>query len=270
MKKYLLSLIFLSIPFLQGWAQEVQNVQANAEKNSVIIIYDLISDVQEQKFNIELRSSINNFTTPLQEVTGDVGPDQSPGIGKTITWAALKEQGNFSGSVTFEITAELTFSPLSITNPSEGASVKLGKPLDVKWQGGDRGRNLKMAILQGTTTVNEIQNVGSGGSYIWEVPKTLAKGDNYQIKLFDPTKPNDAAMSAQFQLKKTSILIYVIPGVVAAGVATALLCCNEKPPIINGCMDPCDPNCSNYNPSDPSCNPTVELAAPPLPPGGGN
>ncbi|MEN8247877.1 MAG: Ser-Thr-rich GPI-anchored membrane family protein [Bacteroidota bacterium] len=263
MKKYLLSFILLTLPFLSSWAQQIQNVQAHAEKNKVIITYDLITSNQEQKFNVELRSSINNFTTALKEVEGEVGPDQSAGIGKTITWHALREQGNFSGSVSFEVTAEITYSPLLVTNPTKGSKAKIGKSLDVQWQGGDRGRNLKMAILQGTTTINEVQNVGSSGSYIWPVPKTLAKGDNYQVKLFDPTKPKDAAMSAQFQLKKTSVIVYIIPGVLAAGAAAYFLMSGD-----GGGEGPVD--CTT-NPTHPDCVTVIDdLATPPPPPSGGN
>ena len=265
MKKYLLSFVLIFSLILNGFSQTVKNVEARVVENNVIITYDLISSIEGQKFNIELRSSINNYSTVIEKVTGDVGPDQTPGIGKKITWAALAEQGNFSGSVSFEVTAILTFSPLYITNPTAGSSAKVGKGLDVKWQGGDKNRNLKMSILQGNSTITEIPNVGSSGNYLWNVPKTLVKGDNYQIKLFDPTKPNDSAMSAEFNLKKTSILVYVIPGVVALGVGAAILLGGGE----KDCTDVCNPACPNYNASDPSCTTTgPELASPPPPPGG--
>lgn len=267
MKKYLLSLSLIILPFIYGFSQTISNVQARADKNKVIITYDLSSDVDEQKFEVEIRSSINNYTTVLKEVTGDVGPDQSPGMGKTITWSALAEQGNFSGSVTFEITAELTFSPLTVTSPTAGSSGKIGKPLDVKWQGGDKGRSLKMAILQGNSTLSEVPNIGSSGSYNWTVPKTLSKGANYQIKLFDPSKPNDAAMSAEFQLKKTSILVYVIPAAVLVGVGVAVLLGGgggEEPPPGGGGVD-----CTT-NPTHPDCAIVGDELPTPPPPGGGN
>ena len=264
MKKYLLSFVLIFSLILNGYSQTVKNVEALVVKNNVIITYDLISSIEGQKFNVELRSSINNYSTVIEKVTGDVGPDQTPGIGKKITWAALAEQGNFSGNVSFEVTAILTFSPLTITNPTAGSSAKVGKGLDVKWQGGDKNRNLKMSILQGNSTITDIPNVGSSGNYVWNVPKTLVKGDNYQIKLFDPTKPNDSALSAEFNLKKTSILVYIIPGAVALGVGAVLLLSGG-----NDCPNVCNPSCDNYNASDPSCSTSgPELASPPPPPGG--
>jgi Kre9/KNH-like N-terminal Ig-like domain len=265
MNKYLLSFSLLLLSAVYGFGQTVKNVQARAEGNKVIITYDLISNVEGQKFNIELRSSINDYTKALEEVSGDIGPDQAAGINKKITWNALKEQGNFSGSVTFEIVAVLTFSPLTVTSPTAGSSGKLGKKMDVKWQGGGKDRNLKMAILQGNATVTEVPNVGNSGTYSWTVPKSLAQGENYKIKIFDPTKPNDSAMSAEFQLKKTSILVYIIPAAVLVGVGAAVLLGGKK-----DCTDVCNPACPNYNASDPSCiTDGTQLATPPPPPGGG-
>jgi hypothetical protein len=265
MKKSLLYFGFMLLTFASSLAQTVKNVQAHVEGNKVYIYYDLISSTQGQKFNVELRSSIDNFINLLKEVSGDVGPDQEPGLGKTIIWNAIAEQGNFSGSVSFEVTSILTFSPLQINNPTAKSGAKIGKNLDVQWTGGDRGRNLKMVILQGSKTITEIPNVGSSGNYQWQVPKSVAKGNNYQVKLFDPAKPNAAAMSAEFQLKKTSVLVYILPGVAVVGVAAFLLLNNSS----GECTNPCDPNCSNYNPSDPACVTKVDLADPPPLPGGG-
>lgn len=258
MKKYpfLLSLLFLSV--INCYGQTITNVQARTEGNKVIITYDLVSNTQGEKFKIELRSSINNYTSILKEVTGDVGPDQEPGTGKSVTWDAYKEQGKFSGSVSFDITAILTFSPLSITQPTAGTGVKLGKNLRVEWTGGDKTRALKMAILQGNTTITEVPDIGSSGQYLWYVPKTLSKGDNYQVKLFDPSKPNDAVLSAKFKLKKTSILIYIIPGVLVAGGA-AYFATRDKGTDPGGG--------TSINPVTPT---PEDLASPPPPPGGGN
>lgn len=255
MKNHLLVVSLIFAPFLFASGQTIKNIQARAEKNKVIINYDLVSTLEGQKFTVELRSSINNFSAPLKEVEGDVGPDQTAGLGKTITWNALKEQGNFSGSVTFEVVATVTFSPLTIVAPTAVTKGKIGKPLEIKWQGGSKDRALKMAILQGGTPIDEIPNVGNSGSYSWTVPKTTPKGDNYKIKLFDPTKPNDAVMSAEFQLKKTSILVYVIPGAVAAGVAAYLIFSGGNGGDNGGGTTP---------------PPSGELATPPPPPSGGS
>ena len=227
MKRRILLFGIVFFAFLTGFGQTIRNVETSTERNKVIITYDLVSEVEGQRFTVEVRSSINDFSTVLKEVTGDVGPDQTPGFVKVITWAALLEQGNFTGSVSFEVSAILTFDPIRITTPGNGTKAKIGKQMDVGWKGGDKDRNLKMSILQGYKTVEEIPDIGSSGNYSWNIPKTLSKGEHYQIMLFYPDKPEQTAMSAEFQLKKTSILVFIIPGAIIAGAAAYFLINNN-------------------------------------------
>jgi|GEM_PF-626973 len=271
MKKILLAVLTTVMVSNLLFAQTVKNVVARAEGNQVIVTYDLVGSTEGQKFTVNLKSSKDNFASPLKEVIGDVGENISPGTGLKITWDALKEIGAFSGTITFEIGAVISFSPLQITQPVAGAGVKLGKQLNVQWKGGEAGKNLKMSLLRNTTQMVDIGNVGNSGSYTWSVPKTLEKGSNYKIKLFDPTQPNAAALSAAFRLKKTSVLVYILPGVAAAGIAAAVLGGGGGGGGGNGCTDVCNSSCSNYNPSDPSCQPPRDiLPSPPPPPGGGD
>ena len=246
MRRYILSFGIIFFACLNGFGQIIENVETSTEGNMVIITYDLIADVEGQRFTVEVRSSINDFSVPLKEVTGDVGADQTPGLVKVITWAALLEQGNFSGSVSFEVSAVLTFDPIRITTPARGTKAKLGKDMEVVWKGGDKDRNLKMSILQGYKTLHEVPDIGSSGSYSWNIPKNLDKGKHYQIMLFDPDQPEQSAMSAEFQLKKTSILVFIIPGAIIAGAAAYFILNND------GGTTPADP----------------QLPPPPDPPGG--
>ena len=246
MTRHILLFGMIFFACLHGFSQTIKNIETSTEGNKVITTYDLIGEVEGQRFTVEVRSSINNFTTILKEVTGDVGPDQSPGLVKVITWAALLEQGNFSGSVSFQVSAILTYDPIRITTPTKGTKAKLGKSMEVEWKGGDNDRSLKMALLQGYSTLQEIPDVGSSGTYTWNIPKTLAKGEHYQIKIFDPQKPDEAGMSAEFQLKKTSILVFIIPAAIVVGAAAFLLLNN------NGGTTPAD----------------NQLPPPPNPPGG--
>ena len=124
MKQSLLSLLLIVIATFTGYTQTVKNVQARAEGNKVYIDYDLIGTTNGQKFTVELRSSIDNYTKPLVQVSGDIGEELEAGLGKTIIWNAISEQGNFSGSVTFEVISTLTFSPLEITNPTAKSGAK--------------------------------------------------------------------------------------------------------------------------------------------------
>ncbi len=245
----------------QIYAQTINNVQASVSGSNVIISYDLTTPEAGQKFDVEIKSSKDGFSGTLMEVTGDVGTNQSAGLGKKITWDARKEIGAFVGDISFEITATVTFTPLKFVNPTSGAGVKIGKAYTVEWKGGTLDRNLKLELLKNNSQVMDMGNIDNSGNYTWNVPKTMEKGEKYQFKLFDPTKPNEAVMSAQFKLKKTPMLIYVGAGVVVAGALVAVLLGGN-----NGEVD-----CTT-NPTDPACITTGTALAdpPPPPPGGGN
>ena len=261
-KLYLLGvgLLFFSA---QLSAQSITNVQASISGSTVIITYDLTSSDNGQKFDVAIKSSKDNFASALKEVTGDVGANQSAGNGKKIIWDAKKELGKFSGEISFEIIATVTFTPLNFVKPTAGSGVKIGKPYKVQWKGGAEDRNLKLELMKNNTSVMDMGNINNTGSYTWNVPKTMEKGENYNFRLLDPTKPNDAVLSAQFNLKKTSLLVYIIPGAVAVGALTAVLLSGGGGGE-DGCTDVCNPNCSNYNPSDSSCQTaTEELPTPP-------
>lgn len=245
-------------------AQSIEDVKATASGSNVIISYNLITSEQGQKFDVEIKSSHDEFAGKLLEVSGAVGSNQTAGRGKKITWDARKEIGAFIGDISFEVIATVTFTPLKFVHPAATTGIKIGKPFTVEWKGGNLDRNLKLELLKNNNQVIDMGNIDNTGSYTWNVPKTIEKGDNFQFKLFDPTKPNDAIMSAKFNLKKTPILIYVGAGAVVAGVAAAVLLGGGENG--TGTVD-----CTT-NPTDPSCvTPTGdELAPPPPPPGGGN
>lgn len=254
----------------QMQAQSIKNVQASLSGTNVIISYDLLGSDKGQKFDIAIKSSSDNFLNTLKEVTGDVGSNQSDGSGKKITWNARKELGQFKGDISFEITATVTFTPLKFIQPTAASGVKIGKPFKVEWKGGTVDRNLKLELLKNNSQVIDMGNIDNTGNYTWNVPKTMEKGENFQFKLLDPTKPNDAVMSASFNLKKTPMLIYIGAGVAVVGVLAAVLLGGGDPGP-EGCSDVCNPSCTNYNPSDASCTTGgTELAPPPPPPGGGN
>lgn len=252
MKKLYFLGVGLFLFMAQVSAQSINNVQASISGSTVIITYDLTSSDNGQKFDIEIKSSKDNFASALKEVTGDVGSNQSAGTGKKIIWDARKELGAFKGDISFEITATVTFTPLKFVKPIAGSGVKIGKPYSVQWVGGTEGRNLKLELMKNNTSVMDMGNINNTGSYTWNVPKTMEKGENYKFRLLDPTKPNNAVLSAQFDLKKTSILVYVIPGAVAVGVLTAVL-------VSGG---------DGGGGGEPTGG--EELASPPPPPGGGN
>ena len=204
-------------------AQSIKNVKASSVGSNVFITYDLTSADEGQQFDVELKSSKDGFSNVLKEVTGDVGTNQVAGANKKITWDARKEIGQFIGDISFEITATVTFTPLKFVTPTIGSGIKIGKPYTVAWKGGNLEKNLSLELLKDNNSVIDLGKIDNTGTFTWNVPKTMEKGENFRFKLVDPKKANDAVLSASFKLKKTPILIYVGAGAVVAGVAAVVL-----------------------------------------------
>jgi hypothetical protein len=72
--------------------------------DKVIITYDLASDDPAQKFKITAFSAHDNYTTPLQHVTGAVGENVAAGRGLRIEWDARSSlPANFNGTISVRL-----------------------------------------------------------------------------------------------------------------------------------------------------------------------
>ena len=106
MSRLLFTTIF-ACAFLCLKAQKVENVRASSSGEQIIIIYDLTGTKADQRFKVNLYSSHNNFASPVQQVTGEVGDNIAAGKNKRIAWSAKDEIKDFKGSLTFEVRADL-------------------------------------------------------------------------------------------------------------------------------------------------------------------
>ncbi len=251
-------------------AQRIENVNAVLNQNETITIrYDLIGSDQNQRFRISIFSSHNNFSSPLNRVSGDVGNDIAPGTNRTILWQAKDELGNYSGNLTFEVRGSVIAAtqtgpqPLTFTSPKVNDAFKIGKSMNILWQGGIPNNDVKLELFQNDIRLRNIGTSPNRGNYSYSVPTDL-KGDGFAIKLFNLSDPNASVLSGSFKIRgKTPVYIKLIPVGVAAGVGVALLLGGKK----KDCTDVCDPSCSNFNSADPSC--ATNLPDPPPPPQGG-
>jgi len=90
-------------------SQQVTNVSSDVKDNKVVVKYTLQGKFY-QTFNTSLyvsRDGGQSFEGPLQEVTGDVGPDMQRGT-HSITWDVLKEMPFVTETVVFDVRAEIT------------------------------------------------------------------------------------------------------------------------------------------------------------------
>jgi opacity protein-like surface antigen len=108
MKKLLIYALILFIDILPIHSQTVSNVNFWQKGQKIEIKYDLIGAKYYQYFNIEVYVSTDagkTYQGPLQQVSGEVGPDIKEGVNKIILWDVFKELPTFQGDVLFIIRA---------------------------------------------------------------------------------------------------------------------------------------------------------------------
>lgn len=105
MRRILLALLIFCA--YQASGQRLENIRAEAIAGGdrVAITFDITGGQEGQKFRVSIYGSHNNFSAPLQLVSGDVG-EITPGKNKRVEWNAKNELVEFNGNVTFEVRAD--------------------------------------------------------------------------------------------------------------------------------------------------------------------
>jgi hypothetical protein len=175
-----LLLVLLVVP---ARGQRITNVQAQMVGDYVSIQYDLAGEIPGQVFEVALYSSHNDFTQPLKQVRGAVGPDITPGRQKAIEWGAQKELTRFTGEVSFEVRANLTYSPIAIQNPQIESVFRRGHAYKLQWKGGLAGEKLRLELIRDGFPNQVIDNVVNTGNYTWRVAEETPIAENYRLKI---------------------------------------------------------------------------------------
>jgi len=229
MRLVIIMALLVSFASLPALSQRIQNVNATViNKEKVVITYDIAEAGEGQKFRLQLYASTNNFSTPLVFVTGDVGPAVTPGLRKRIEWDAKSELQDFTGEVTFEIRGEVIAPALAFADGSVGHKYKRGKSMKLKWRGGKVGESVNLELLKGGQSIFPIGTITNYGTHTFTIPKSTAKGSDYQIKL---VSESGTLVSHQFIIrKKGNFLLKMLPVLVAGGAVYYLMMPTEEGP----------------------------------------
>lgn len=212
----LLVLCFISFQVL---AQRLENIRAEAVNGGerVIITYDLTGASSDQKYNVSVYSSHNNYSTSLAQLSGDIH-DVTPGKNKRIEWNARGEMVEYNGDITFELRADAIAVPLTVKTPT---GVKKGKSTTVTYSGVIPGESTKLELIKGGVVVSQIGSSNDPSKYTWSVPIDVEKAGDYQIKL---TSGARTTTSGPFAIKaKSKTWMIVVPAVVVTGVIVFLV-----------------------------------------------
>ncbi len=223
MKMKILLLIIFSCAVELSFGQNVLIDRIDIRGNKIIVWYNLSDQNTSRKYSISLYSSKDKFTSPLMNVSGDVGLGVTPGIDKKIAWDITNELGNYKGAITLEIRGSLSAPFIHLTNSNIRKSYNRGKKYYITWASGDLAGQVNIELYKDKELIWDANNLPNLGKYSWTVPKTLKKGTNYQLKILNAKDPNDFRYSNTFEIKPRTPFILKAGVVVLLGAGVAVL-----------------------------------------------
>lgn len=206
--------IFGVFLFTSSVGQTFQNIRKRVDEDKIIIIYDLVSLDLGSRIKVSLFSSHNNFESPLQNVTGDIGL-VLPGPNRRITWTA-GELVKSADSLSFEFKGEIVYR-LKLLSPASNSKIKKGELNTIQWLGGLATDTVTISLVKPNNETQELAQTFNRGSFNWMVPKNLKASKGYSIKIAS----NIYTIEERFTIKRSVPRIwFIIP---VAGVLVALL-----------------------------------------------
>jgi hypothetical protein len=205
-------------------AQQLQVNRVELNGDNVILHYVLLDTVPGRSFTVNLYASRDNYINPLENLTGDYGPEIKPGIGKKVIWNAKQELGaTFDGKVSVEIRARV-YVPFIVFDNFD--KIKRGKPKEITWRGGSRQNTLNFELYnkrdEKVTTVIANINAAAGNTSL-SIPSDVKAGKGYRFKIVDSKNKDQVIYSSRFAIKrKVPLLVLALP-VVAGGAAVVML-----------------------------------------------
>lgn len=196
------------------FAQEILNLRAEKQGDSVRISYRLQDAFAARTYTVSLEGIIDNDTVPLTALSGSLGDSIRAGQHE-IWWNPVQELGRYKGAVAFHLEALPDF---YISAPDTGMVIKKGKPITFKWYGGNaQYDSLTIELYQYDKLLYEVDVIGNSLQYTWKVPSNLPQDVGYRFKITGQNTDIEA-FSADFAVKRQypPYMVY-LPPILAAG-----------------------------------------------------
>lgn len=215
----LVSLIFNP---LRAQSVEVEWIELQGDK--VIVHYNLNDGNLNRQFLVNLFSSKDNFTVPLNRVTGDVGTDVRPGADRKITWDITKELGSFKGNLSFEVRGRIFVPFVKLTEFETGKVFKRGNNYPITWTSGNVGGQINIELINGRQErVQGDQNIPNSGRYDFDIPTSVKAGSDYRLRFTNAKDRNEVQYSNPFTIKPKLPLALKVAAVAVVGGGIFLL-----------------------------------------------
>ena len=221
--KYGLCLL-LSCLIQTSWAQTFLIKRTEQSPEGLILYYDLVDTDKTRTFFIQVFSSHNGFTVPLQKISGDVGINIKPGLNKKITWNAKSELGNsFAGDVQLEVRGKIYVPAIRISSTIADV-IKRTKSVPINYTSEANGGKLRVVLCQDDKVVKTFSGINNSGKARIKIPGSLAPGTGYSLRLSLESSPENFTKTNEFEVKKRfSTLTKIAPVAIVAGVVIFIL-----------------------------------------------
>lgn len=220
MKAFIFIYLLLSALTSLGQKFSIKRVELAGEK--VNLYYDLVDTVVSRTYTVNIFSSKDNYITPLEKVTGDIGLEVKPGGNKLISWNAKEELGpDFKGKVGLEVRGRLYIPFVRLDGLNK--TFKRLRPTEITWSGGTQQNILNFDLYKGEEKITSFPNIANVGHYTMTMPTTVKPGKGYKFKITDSKNKDQIVYSAPFAIvRKVPLLLKAVPIALIAGGVYAL------------------------------------------------
>lgn len=216
-------------------AQEFKISKVEVDGGKVNVWYDLTAT--NQAFTVSLYASRDNFISPLEKVSGDLGLEVKPGGNKKIVWDALAEFGpQFDGSVSLEVRGRV-YIPF-VRLDALPSAIRRGRETELTWTGGTQQNILNFELMRGEEKVNSFPNVANVGHYTMVLPSHTSPG-TYQFRITDSRNKDQIVFTKEFRVKrKIPLLVQGAIPLVAGAIVWLLIPDVVEPFVIPSALSP--------------------------------
>jgi len=193
-------------------AQDFTIIRVERSGANLMLYYNLIDSVRNRVYTVNLYSSADNYTSPLQKVTGDIGLEVKPGVNRKIIWSAKEELGSsFTGDVGLEVRGKVYIPFVKLDGFDDYKKFKRNRNYTITWTGGRGNSVLNFDLYRGETLIKAYPNIANVGYHTLKF-QGIKPGKNYRLKISDSKNKDDVVNSAPFKIRaKVPILVKLLP-----------------------------------------------------------
>jgi hypothetical protein len=229
--KRCISIFFLAAILSSCYSQDFTINKVEYKNQKVLLHFSIIDTVATRTYTISLFSSRDNFTVPLQKVSGDIGLEVPPGGKKIVSWDVAAEYGNaFSGKIGLEIRGRVYIPFVRLENiKRDDVIIKRGKPYQITWTGGSPQNILNFELYRGDKRQFVFPNIANVGHHAFVFPTSIKPGKNYHFKITDSKNKDEIVLTRSFSVRrKVPLLLKAVPILVIGSVVGYLMLPGES------------------------------------------